>query len=79
MKRKNSDTDIKKDDGKDEKGQRERSNHKTFKNNLQHMNTTKSPSDRFFVKIGNDILSPVTSTKAKTGGLPRNQMTRNSN
>lgn len=34
MKRKNSDTDIKKDDGKDEKGQRERSNHKTFKNNL---------------------------------------------
>lgn len=44
------------------------------------MNTAKSPSDRFFVKIGNDILSPVTSQNGKAkNGQPRNGMTRQSN
>jgi len=55
LKRKNSASDLKKEDTSTDKP-----NIKNFKNNLGNINSAKSPSDRFFAKIGNDILSPVT-------------------
>ena len=46
-------------------------NLKSIKNNMQVL-ASKSPSDRFFAKIGSDILSPAMK-KLKNGNL-RNQL-----